>query len=189
MATSSKLKRRTVATVVLGCLAVPASANGVLDFYYGSLKVGELTSSNSTDFSFAFLATLDGAPAFINDILLDIGNGAFTNTTSAAVTTPSYSYSAGGFEGTGLRSKVSFPLANNVPSARFTVGETATWSIAGTFGDSARAHVNALVYNATTGDYDSVKLTSVVPEPEAYAMALSALGVLAVFRRRRQRPS
>jgi hypothetical protein len=110
-------------------------------------------------------------------VLLDMGKGAFANTTDSSITTPTYSLNAGGFEGTGMQSKVSFPMGDG--SGRFSVGETATWSITGEFDGPTRLHVNAFI------DGWSVKLTTPVPEPESYAMALVALGVLGAFRRLR----
>jgi PEP-CTERM motif len=164
-----------LATLVAG--AGPASAtDAVYEFYYGdgAQPVARLTTTGNTAFSFAFLSA-PSTGAFINDILLDMGSGVFTNTTINGSTTPTYSYSAGGYEGTGMQTKISFPMANG--SGRLIVGETAMWKIEGAFDGPARLHVNAFI------DGKSVKLTTPVPEPESYAMALAALGVLGVSRR------
>lgn len=164
------LSSMLMATLMAG---VSQASAAVYDFYYGSLKVAALTTTGSTDFSFAFLAAPDLGSAFINDLLLDMTSGSFTNTTASSITTPSYDYKAGGFEGTGLQTKISFPTSDG--PERLTVGETSTWTITGAFDGPARLHVNAFIGG------ESVKLVSVVPEPEAYAMALAALGVLGVF--------
>lgn len=160
--------------------AAPAMASDY-DFYYGSTHVARLTATGGTDFSFSFLAAPD-PDAFINDILLDMGSGLFTNTTGASVTVPTYSFKDGGYEGTDLQTKVSFPNPNNPAEGylRLTIGETATWTITGAFDGPARLHVNAFI-----GD-KSVKLVSVIPEPEAYLLALAALGVLGVARQHRR---
>lgn len=164
-----------VALVALVASAVPASAADYDFFYGGSAQaVARLSATGNTAFSFSFLSAPD-AGAFINDILLDMGQGAFTNTTVGGSTTPTYSFDAGGYEGTGMQTKISFPMANG--SGRLNVGESASWTIVGAFDGPARLHVNAFI------DGRSVKLTSPVPEPESYAMALVALGVLGGYRR------
>jgi hypothetical protein len=163
-----------VALTALMAGAVPASAADYDFFYDGSLQaVARLSTTGNTEFTFSFLSAPD-AGAFINDILLDMGQGAFTNTT-VGTTTPTYSFNAGGYEGTGMQTKISFPMANG--AGRLTVGETATWTIAGAFDGPSRLHVNAFI------DGQSVKLMTPVPEPESYAMALVALGVLGAYRR------
>jgi hypothetical protein len=165
----------TAALAALTAGAVPALAADY-DFYYGAQQVARLTATGNTNFTFSFLAAPDPG-AFINDILLDMGPGTFTNTTSSGVTTPTYSYSAGGYEGTGMQTKISFPMPNG--AGRLTVGETASWTITGAYDGPARLHVNAFI----GGESVKLNLMTPVPEPELYAMALVALGVLGGYRR------
>ena len=170
--------RDSLSAVALAALmagAAPASAADY-DFFYSGYApaVARLSKTGNTDFTFSFLSAPD-VGAFINDILLGMGQGAFTNTTALGTTTPTYSFDAGGYEGTGMQTRISFPMANG--SGRLTVGEKATWRIAGVFDGPTQLHVNAFING------QSVKLTTPVPEPESYAMALVALGVLGAYRR------
>jgi len=172
-----KLKNAFPAVVLAALVAGAAPASAAdYDFYYGAQHVAKLTATGNTDFTFSFLSAPDPG-AFINDILLDMGPGTFTNTTASSVTTPTYSYSAGGYEGTGMQTKISFPMPNG--TGRLTVGETASWRILGAFDGPARLHVNAFI----GGESVKLNLTTPVPEPESYAMALAALGVLGAYRR------
>jgi hypothetical protein len=177
MNSRSSLSTVLFATLVVG--AAPASAaESLYDFYYGALKVATLKTTDNTAFSFSFFAQPEGSSgAFINDILLDMGYGSFTPDNTD--TTPTYEFREKGFEGTGMQTKISFPTEGN-GDERFAVGETANWMIGGAFDGPARLHVNAFINGG------SVKLTTPVPEPEAYAMALVALGVLGAFRRFRR---
>jgi hypothetical protein len=162
--------------LLFGGTAPAWAGEAVYDFFYGSDKVAVLTTTGNTAFTFTFLSAPDTG-AFINDILLDMGSGKFSNTTAGA-TTPTYAFNEKGFEGTGMQTKISFPMRNGLD--RLTSGERASWTIEGAFDGPARVHVNAFING------DSVKLTTPVPEPETYAMALVALGVLGAFRRLRR---
>lgn len=172
------------AAVCAALLAGPGmatAADSVFDFYYGADKVAELRTTGNTgntDFTFRFLTSPDTG-AFINDLLLDMGWGDFKNTTASNVTTPIYAFDEKGFEGTGMQTKISFPMPNK-GDGRFVVGEAATWTINGAFDGPARVHVNAFI------DGKSVKLTTPVPEAGSLAMALVGLGVLGLFGRLRR---
>lgn len=173
------VKSRNVFSAVVAAALVAGAAPALAvdyDFYYGAQQVAKLTTTGNTDFTFSFLSAPDPG-AFINDILLDMGLGTFTNTTVNGVTTPTYSYRAGGYEGTGMQTKISFPMPDG--AARLAVGETASWRIAGAFDGPARLHVNAFI----GGESVKLNLTTPVPEPESYAMAVAALGVLGAYRR------
>jgi hypothetical protein len=172
--------RFAVTAVAVGALivgAAPASGAEDYDFLYRGEAVATLSTTAAagiTSFSFTLLSA-PSRGAFINDILLDMGRGAFSSPANQDMRRPSYSYREAGFQGTGLQTKISFQEAQG--PGRFRIGETATWTIAGAFDGPAQVHINAFLNG------ESIKLTTPVSEPESYAMALVALGVLGAYRR------
>ncbi|WP_395138983.1 PEP-CTERM sorting domain-containing protein [Schlegelella aquatica] len=87
--------------------------------------------------------------------------------------------------------EVRFPVSNEPGSDRFLNGDSASWTIfgdgihAGSFAGTALVHLQGLGPNGE----DSLKVTTMIPEPSTYALLLAGLAGTGLWVRRRQRLS
>lgn len=188
-----KMAHSAVAGAVLAIAASGAQA-ATYQFYSGSTLYGTMVTSGGTTFSFTVASGINSA-AFIDYLNLRGPNGTFSAVGNTQ-TTPTGTYSAGGFtdQGETYNWKIDFPNANT--SSRFTAGETATWSI--TVTDPNAWNFSLLHVNAFDG-VNSIKLSGCevltgsancsppitnVPEPGTLALLGAALIAGAAARRK-----
>lgn len=150
---------------------------GVPDMTVGSLTIQNVGANTLWTMSASWNAA-DHADAFVNSLAYGLEGNSVASLTG---------FSDGAFD-VGYKginkNDIRFATANS--SARFTSGETVSWTLQNTQLNqfsNITLHVNE-VFRNTSGKFLAVPQ---VPEPETYGMLLAGLGLVGVMARRRAR--